>query len=138
MTLNAHKFFTEMEDKNYNYQYLNGEEIQILSKASMIPALRLLLLDTVSLQLLLSLPCGPIDSLQHLIFLITPPIRSRNKFKLNCSSVNLSRPLHMRPCTQVPPILSCNQSTKGQSENINIFINLLHSIKEYVRYMGLM
>lgn len=104
---------------------LDGEELEGLAQRAMVPALRLLLLQSERLQLLGGLPRRAVDPLtlhrrsfcklqasmltnttphlQHRVLLVSSPVRARDALQLHCLRVHLAGAFQMRASTQVPP-----------------------------------
>ena len=75
------------------------EEVERNAELAMIALARLIATPEVLVDLLLCLPCGAIDALQHRSIVLAAPIRASNREQLE--RANLPGALHMRPAAEI-------------------------------------
>ena len=75
------------------------EEVQRDAELAMIALARLIATPEVLVDLLLRLPCGAIDALQHRSIVLAAPVGPRNGEQLE--RTDLARALHVRPATEI-------------------------------------
>src|ERR1700678_2012721 len=78
------------------------EQVELLADAPVIALLRLFQTREVFLQLLLVGPGGAIDSLQHFVARVAPPVGPRDLHELE--RLQFARARHVRSAAQVFPI----------------------------------
>ena len=54
----------------------DGEQAELLAELAVVPLLGLLQHGEILVEVLLALPCGPVDPGEHLVVLVAPPVRA--------------------------------------------------------------